>query len=405
MGLNLLDIAKWGLVQLSPAKKKALDYVVAEDGISVASRLPQLLRNAGRPIRLHVYGNSLDQEDRFWRTVCAVSGGAVQLLQNSGVGGYTSGQVLAKMQAEGINTLADVVSIGEGTNDALNSVPVATSMANFAAMVSIIRAAGKVPLLRLPPPNDNSWNNRVLANWTAQLVLAEQLGIYAWDAYAKYCDTDGTWVVGFSDNGNTHPTAQNYSLAAAEGWTMLSSLARPYWLPRSNGGQGLVGSNVLQLTDSGAPAGMPTGWETLNSIPTATWAALANYNYPWRGKKASVAISQSTNASVYKQIALSAAVSIGDKVRLTGVFGCNTMSNANAVVYLRCAGVNVDTYAAYTSNTLPDSYVSCDVTIPAGTTSLQIWIRALPTTAGAMTATLEFGCMDIYNITKNKFVS
>ncbi len=377
---------------------------VSGAGISQASQLPQLLRNAGRPVKVHVYGNSLDQEDRFWRTVCAGSGGAITVVRNSALGGYTSAQVLAKMQSEGFDATADVVAFGEGTNDALNSVTLAASMANIAAMVVLVRAAGKIPLLRLPPPNENSWNDRVLTNWRHQLVLAEQLGVYAWDAYAKYVDTDGTYVAGITSD-NTHPTAIKYSDIAAESWAMLSSLARPYWLPRSNAGQGLIGSNVLQLTDAASPAAMPLGWDMLSSMPTATWASRTDYSYPFRGKKASVSISQSTNASVYKQVNISASLAIGDRVRMTGLFGCNGLSNCNAVVYVRAAGPNTDFHAVYTSSTLADQYVSVEFTVPAATTSLQLWVRAMPTSAGAMTAVLEFGAMDIYNITKQTLVA
>jgi hypothetical protein len=357
--------------------------------------------NRPGPLRLHVYGCSLDASDNFWRNICAASGGRFTLEKNSGMGGFRADQVLAKMQAEGISSTADVVAFGEGTNDAMSGRTTAQHIADMKAMLKIIAAAGKGAVVRLPPPTENGWYVQANKNALADIVLCEQTGALGIDPYSKWCDTDGTYTAGFSTD-NTHPTAANYGEAAKEAAALLLNRPQPYMLPRGNVGQGLIQSNVLQITDTNAD-NLADGWNALG-MSSPTYNAATNYAYPWRGKKNSVSVSQTANASIYKEMLTGWAV--GDRLRLTGVFGVPTApTNMNAMLFIRAVRTagNVEQYAAYTAGQMDDSYVATELVVPDGTTAIQVWIRWIPLTAAAYSGTIEFGGIDVYNITANTF--
>lgn len=74
------------------------------------------------------------------------------------------------------------------------------------------------------------------------------------------------------------------------------------------------------------------------------------------------------------------------------------------MMFLRAvASGNTDSYAVYSANEMPDSYVQAELVVPVGTTAIQVFIRWIPVTAGAYTGTIEFGGIDVYNVTQNTF--
>jgi hypothetical protein len=354
---------------------------------------------SGNSIGVHVYGNSFAVAQTHLSSFAGKSSGGLYLAKNSGVGGYRSDQVLAKMQAEGFIDGSQIVAYGEGTNDASQSVSTAAHMANIKAMTDLILASGRTPLLIMTPPGDYANNALTHPYWVAEWVYCNINGIAAIDAFGRYVDTDGTWVSGASTD-TTHPILSVYAQAGLDMWSAATSKAPPLLLPRTNAGQGIFG-NALNLTDTNAD-GLPDGWSVL-SLTGQTYNALSDFAYPYRGKKASINVSQSSAGYVYKQSATGFAV--GDKVRASGVLAVTAATNMIVDVYIRANGSGAfDWFASTLAAVTGDTYFSTELVVPAGTTSLQMYFRVSPLVAGAFSGTLTWGDCDIYNITTNSLV-
>lgn len=347
-----------------------------------------------RKVNLHLYGNSIVADgNNIFQTLAKMSGGRISVVQNSGVGGYTSSAVLAKIIAEGVNPLADVVAYMEGTNDAAQSVSYATHIANMRAIAQKIIQLGKIPLLVLAPPNDQAY--AAVSNGMAlrESVMAKTLGIAVFDPWVKLCDTDGTWISGASAD-LIHPLASASATAGVELYSMISGKSVPLTVPRSNVGEGLIGANVLQITDTNAD-GLPDGWSALSL--TSPSYALSTAAYPARGKKCALTFSQAGTGYLYKEIF--SGFAIGDTVRISGFAGLVSQTNAKMRVFMRFSGTPTDVEGYASAQTGEATYFEVDSVVPAGTTKIQVYVALEGQQAGAISGVAEFGCIDVYNIT------
>lgn len=355
---------------------------------------PDLMR---RGVKLGAIGNSIvASPNAFWRFAATASQGLIAQGKSSAVGGSKSSEIVA--QVDSLDDNCNAVLIMEGTNDAAQGVSVASHVANMRAAIGVIKARGFVPLLIATPPNDGAYAAECNRMALADRVLAESEGVTFVDPWGRLTDTDGTWTAGATSDG-THPVVASDAAAGADLWSALSAGESGYLLPRSNAGQGLVGSNVLQLTDSNAD-GLPDGWSNLSvTAPTYSLAAAA---HPFRGNRCSVGVSQSSTGSIIRIVPLGGAA-VGDVVRITGFISLESSSNMRVRVFTRFNGASVDFTCALILGNTANRFFSAEMKVPSGTTDFRFFIECAGQVSGAFSGTVGFGGFDIYNITQNTY--
>jgi hypothetical protein len=351
-----------------------------------------------RGLRLSAVGNSIiaTTASPFWYIAATHSGGRIILERTTAASGATSAQMLA--QVSSLNTNCNAVLLMEGTNDASQSVTVAQHVANMRAVIRAIRSRGYLPILIAAPPNDAAYFATSNAMALADRFLAESEGIPFFDPWGRITDTDGTFTAGASTD-NLHPLRAAELSVGTDFWSLMSAGESGYLLPRSNTGNGLAGSNVLQLTDTDTD-GLPDGWLPL-SLTAPTYSLVAQ-SYPFRGNLCKAVISQSVSGNLYRIFSLGS-TAVGDIVRVSGFLSLESSSNMYVKVYMRFSGPNQDEYGAIVIGDTATKYFSFEGKVPSGTTDLRVFIRTEPQVAGAYSGTVGFGGIDIYNVTANTF--
>lgn len=370
----------------------------------IVNLLSGLLRSS-QPSGVHVYGNSFAQAITMQSSFATQSSGRFMIVQDSGVGGETSSQVLARLKANGINPLAKVLLFIEGTNDAGTGVSAAEHASNMKAIADYAIDRGVVPVMCVTPPRDGAFSAAANLNAMQDQFIGLKYGIPAFDLFSRWVDgNDGTWTAGSSLDG-IHPTQAVYDLSGRDLWSTMSAGQPDYFIPRTNVGNGLLQSNVLQYTDTNAD-GLPDGW-SVTSFTGQTYPAAQDYSYPFRGKRARLTMSQTASGgTLFKQLTPSGKFSDGDEIFVSGVIGVDAISGARITCYIRANGSGQpDFYLAAFANTSADNLISCRLVVPKGTTNLQLSIR-FDAADGASPhgATIGYGCFDFYNITTQALI-
>lgn len=375
---------------------------VLYEALNQHAKLGALL--SGGSVGVHVYGNSFVAALTFQSSLSVQSSGRFMIVQSSGVGGNTSSQVLARLQAGGINPLAKILLFIEGTNDAGAGVTPATHAENMKAIADYAIARGVVPVMCVTPPRDGGFASAANDMALQDQLLGLKYFIPTFDLFNRWVDsTDGTWTAGASIDG-THPVQAIYDLSGRDLWDTMNARQPDYFIPRTNTGKGLLQSNVLQLTDTNAD-GLPDGWSVV-SFSGQTYPAMQDYAYPFRGKRARLTMSQTASGgTLFKQLLPTGKYSVGDEIFISGVLGVDAISGARVTCYVRANGVGQDYYLAAFANTSGDKVVSCRFVVPECVTNLQLSIR-FDAADGASPhgATIGYGCFDFYNVTTQALI-
>lgn len=107
-------------------------------------------------------GTSTALSGRGWWNWCnAFLGQRFNLVRNAGVGGNTTAQMLARINADVLAYASDWVMVEAGANDVANDVATATIQANLTAILDAIEDDGRrVVLMTLPPSSNYSTTAR-----------------------------------------------------------------------------------------------------------------------------------------------------------------------------------------------------------------------------------------------------
>ncbi len=130
-------------------------------------------------------------------------------LCDAGISGDTTAEMLTRFDSDALGHATDYIVIFGGTNDAIQSIPTATTTANIDAMVAKAITAGKVPVLcTIPPYNGGTQAQRDLVSALNAWVLARGLAVI--DFYAVLV-TEGTQTSEYLSDG-IHPTITGHEL-------------------------------------------------------------------------------------------------------------------------------------------------------------------------------------------------
>lgn len=389
-------LVAWALILAAPLSFAQVTTDATKTGLpSDAATFSDLMR---RGLKLSAIGNSIvgTSVTPFWHLAATKSGGRVTVCKNVAAGGATSSALVGQLAS--LDGACNAVLLMEGTNDASQSVSVAAHIANMRAAIRAIKARGLLPVLIAAPPNDAAYSATSNAMALADRFLAEDEKIPFFDPWGRLTDTDGTWTAGASTD-NVHPLPASEEIIGADLWTLMDAGETGYLLPRSNAGNGLGTSNVLQLTDTNAD-GLPDSWSAL-SLTAPTYSLTAE-SYPFRGNKSKAVISQSSTGSLYRIFSLGT-TAVGDTVRATGFLSLETSSNMYVKAYMRFQGSEVDIHGAVIVGDTTSRFFSLEGKVPPGTTDIRVFIQVSGQASGAFSGTAGFGGIDVYNVTQNTF--
>lgn len=212
------------------------------------------------------------------------------ITKNAGVGGNTTAQLLARLDADVINQPGEIVALNIGVNDLFNGAgtTLATMKANLTEIVGRILAAGK----------KIAWNTTTPSGYSTTTTRANQADLNAWiksygkaqggavtviDMFAVSAGADGLPIPGYSHEATmVHPgmfvcAAMGKAWADAMQGEIFRYGAGPNALSRGDNLLGAVG------TFAGNTAGVATGW-TLQSgaggaVPASVTARKVHRTY------------------------------------------------------------------------------------------------------------------------------
>lgn len=274
--------------------------------VSGASELNTVVGIGNSIMRAQGVGNNTAS---FLEYCAAASNGAMKVIGNFGVNGAKSADVLAVQLPLALATTARRVIYMEATNDALNSVPVATHRANVLAIGQAVVAAGKEFWIVGSPPKNGF--NVFQYNQADQRLAYENKWLYVnpWAPIAL----DGNYRDSTVSYDNTHPTPKGSRTGGTELWRLVGNKfnGSPDLAWTSADPNGAI-SNCLNLTNV---SGVPTGWTgaagvTHSCAEAGTGDVVGNW---WKQTATAIAAWQTSTRAV----SLPANWLAGDTVRMS----------------------------------------------------------------------------------------
>lgn len=311
-------------------------------------------------------------------------------MENVATGGALSADLVAQIAS--LSSSVTHCFVLEGTNDAAQSVSVATHITNMKAVAAALLAQGIIPIIVAAPTRDAS---TAQAQIMAKMALAERIwcenaGLIFVDPWNSLIDTDGTWVSGATSDGD-HPTVVSHQAIGRQVATLLSTGSPGLLLPRCDGGSdGGILTNALNLADGNAD-GLPDGWTALGSSGTY---ALSTGADPTRGDICTATLSQTTTAEFYRSIT---PPTVGNRIRVVGMLSLANASNVIVRAYLRSTG-QTDVISAILTENDTNVYMCGEI---ISNTEVQFWIEAASINGSAYTANVAFSAVQAYDIDAN----
>ncbi len=314
---------------------------------------------------------------------------------NQASGGAQASAGVAQVAA--LSSHCTTVFVLFGTNDAYASVSTSTYVANMLAIVTAIRARGMRPIVMAPQTSDTGAIALIMvAYYYALRVMCEQQNVQFIDSFQRLIDTDGTWKSGVAISGDPdHITAASHLQCAKDASAQYLGTSGTRWLPRNNTTSGL-NPNALQLLDQGDPTGLPDGWGGFD-LPGSF--ALADWTYPGLGKKCTSSPSHASEA-VYSEFYLRmGGTTVGSRVRVSGLISFTNVVNCYCYVYARTYGGSTPDKPLITLfEATNEQYCAAEMTMPASSTGIDLYIKLAPLAAGAHSCTIAFGAFSGYVI-------
>lgn len=262
-----------------------------------------------------------------WATL--LSDAQITLLRNAGVGGDTSGGVLARLDADVIAYSPSHCIVAIGANDAnAYSVPVATYAANIRAIVNKLIAARIVPVL-LTVTQRSDTGSYLIEQYNTWLVkFGRDNGVTVVDAAAAVMNPATGFTLPAYTSDGLHPSKAG---AQVIGQAVADALATvmPRWSPPIAKHQAVHGLNLvpngLMLNNAG---GLATGWgNTGAGTPSIVAAPVGNWQRLTAG-----ALGDSINTGS------SVGYAVGDRLAFTGKLQFNAPGWVRLILVLFNSG-------------------------------------------------------------------
>jgi len=189
----------------------------SQSGGAVPSLVPSTVPSAA-PRRFVVLGDSLSawafapgsaspSTGGAWPEMLATEDPALILVNNAGVPGNTTAQMLARLQSDVLAFTPDLLFVLGGTNDIGYDVPASAVIANITQIVETAKARGiDVVLLTIPPANGQTELRRqARRDINADLAtLAADEGILLVDVFSTLASPDENLADGYAAIDGLH---------------------------------------------------------------------------------------------------------------------------------------------------------------------------------------------------------
>lgn len=154
-----------------------------------------------------------------------------ELIQNAGVSGQTSTQILSRLSTDVLSNPVDICVIFSCTwNDIGQSVPLAQSLANVTSMIKQCQAAGVLPVLCTPTPDGQTGSSAARRNGAAQrrrnfIALGRTYNIPVVDLFTVLVDpTTGLISSTYNADGSVHANPAGRKALGQAVNTVLNSI-------------------------------------------------------------------------------------------------------------------------------------------------------------------------------------
>lgn len=351
--------------------------------------------------------------------LAAISGRKLSLLKNAGVGGNTTAQMLARVQADVVALNPSICVLLPAMNDVLGDVPLATTQANITAIADAVNAAGIEFVIgtNLPRNGHTSGGNiatiRTLNSWIK--LWAATKGYRVIDFNKALATTrSGEYLPGHFYDA-THPNAVGHARMAEAAAAVLVGTSdaafvpsltpheteidyvpsMPATIPYSN----QIVYNAL-MYDLNADS-QPDHW-TQTAAAGIARTVVTDSRFAGRALKL---VGTANNATYTQEFTLPATEwAIGDKLRLVTKLACDAASGipsgSGLEVRLDFTGPGTNVKAVqkwgYVMPLGTASEFGVDGVIPAGTTAVKVTVSA---NLGGGSGTFLVGEVGAYNLT------
>lgn len=182
-------------------------------------------------------GDSLTQTRRYPTTFCMQTKQRVRLVKNSGIGGDTTADMVARFSTDVIAYSPDICFIMGGVNNIVNSpfdtYPFANTIADMVSMVETCIENGIYPVvLATAPCSTSAALTKAMASYN--FILAHEMSnrgvlfLSAWEDFIKR--TDGAWATGTNEDDlhPTYPTSAAFSYELGNQFVTKSERTSPF---------------------------------------------------------------------------------------------------------------------------------------------------------------------------------
>ena len=343
-------------------------------------------------------GNSFVDADGLCE-VTATNCPSLDVAVRAGVGGNTTAQLLARVDAD-VPDFVRACFILEHVNDAVALVTQAQHIANMRALCVGLIERGILPALVLGGPR----NTAVIVHENAamrlrQTFLAYQLGIPVYDPFNAYINApDGYWTSGSSGDG-THPTAATYEAAALQLSTLVQAGSMASIRPTYNNQSGSLLNNCLMLSDSNTD-GVANNWTQLYGTAGYSNTLTSAASDGVRGNWQNIVVDAISGTRQIYSSGLSSGWSVGEEIVVCAAVKLEVTSGAVAAAfYVTTDGGTTKFWLCKTiSINSGPRFVTARFKMPAGSTSIQL--HAYISGGSAYTATMRFGEVGVYNASR-----
>lgn len=356
--------------------------------------LPSTARLGGRWV---AFGDSITagvNNARYTDLAQVLSLGQLTLVNNAGVAGDTTTQMLARFQASVAAYSPSVVTVLGGTNDSGQAVPLATTAANLTAIVNACLAIGAVPVLcTIPASNDNPAGrhkqNVIINAWIRSFAQARGLPLV--DFYNLLVDpATGNYLTAYNYDG-VHPNAAGF---AAMG-TLLSNTLAPTLppgrslLPQDAADPNNTVQNPLFIGQTSTPGAKADQWDPYGSGGTYT---TDNSDTAVKGYWQTCSMSGGTNVGLSSRMASGFTPTVGHRYAMCGMVKSSGLTSLSVNLNTN-QGVPVQPIASLAQAITPRGAFYIEWTATTGTTVLNL------VAVGAGTGSFSLAQVGIYNLT------
>lgn len=320
------------------------------------------------------------------------------LVKGAGIYGNNTAQMVARLSD--IDPTADVTSVMETTNDAVQVVPVSTHANNMRTIIDYILGLKQDPVMVSGPPGQSAYSSLVEQYRLADFVVAAEKRVAIYDPWSTLVDgSTGQFKTEYG-GAVVHPNSAGYRDAGLALAAQYKEMRPMMMLPhKNNTSVGLNPTNACLLTDTDAN-GLADSWSisgsgsasALYSLVPGAGAVVGN----WQRINAA-AVTGAVN--VAWQTAKTTGFVAGDKLLAVCRLKIDAATNVKVSAWVQ-TNAAVRTYLVQDlQSTISDTVLAIEFVVPAGVTSWTMTISLATATTGAYTADVSFAQAQVYNLT------